>query len=811
MSVSPILQKAREYYHSSRGSSDPALEDSYFLASEHLERHPDNKDALELASMIKIKQKLFNDAIPLLLSLTKTYPDNHEAWENLAFALKKTGQLNKALCAINKCIELIPEDASAQNSLGNILTDMECTNDAINAYEKSIELNKKYFPAYVNLSMLLHSIGEQEKALNYIKIPLQATPNDPEVLNSYAIMMKHMKDYDKAIKTFQTLIDIAPKYADAYNNLGLIYAITEDFHNAEDNFKIAISIEKNAPEYYNNYGTLLYNINKLAEAKPVLEKAIELRPNYPDALGNLGNVHLLKGDLEKAQKFNLKALEIDEHNAHAYYNLGVIERDKKNFSKAAELTEKAIKLIENKKPKANALAPDNFYNSLGIIYTDMGEIEKSINAYKKALTQTKNPEIFSNFLLTLHYNDNISNQDLFEWHRTWAKKFSLGIKTIHPIHGSKQANASNRPIRIGYVSGDFKAHSVSFFCRGLIAKHTRSDFKIYCYSFVRKPDHITQETKNNADVWRNITPLTNDEIAQLIYKDEIDILVDLSGHTADNKLPALAFKPAPIQIEYLGYPNTSGLTTMDYRIVDEYTDPSSDPQADKTASETLWRMPNSFICYQPLEGAVPDVAEAPCIKNGYVTFGSFNNVSKICDSVIATWSEILNKTPNSKLILKAKQTSDLQVKDRLLKGFLANGAKKEQIIFISHAPSLYEHLQLYSKVDVALDTFPYNGTTTTCEAMWMGVPTLCLNGDRHSARVGISIVKNVGIDDIFSSYSKEEFIRKAIELSKNPNVIAETRKNLRPKMAKSHLCDQEKYIKELENAYRMMWAKYTND
>lgn len=807
MSVFPMLQKARDYYNGSKSPDDPDLESAYFLVSEHLEHYPDDIMALDLASIIKLRQKFPNDAITHLKHLNKLCPNNGGYLENLALAYKQTGSLEKAKEAISKSIDLEPNNHTAYNALGNILSDMGKPEKATKAYYKSIELNDDFFPAYSNLSMQLLSLGQNSEALKYIKKAIELNPDSLDVLNSYSIVLKNIGDYNKAIETLNKVIDKYPRYAAAHNNLGLIYATEkEDFIKAEQSFKTAIEIDASVAEYYNNLGSLLYNINRSDEAITILEKALEIRPDYPDALGNLGNAFLLKGELENAEKTNLKTLEMDSKNAYAYYNLGVIERDKKNYSKSAEYTEKAIVLAEEQCTKTPSVAPDIFYNSMGIIYTDMGETDKGITAYKKALTTTNNPEIYSNYLLALHYNDNISNTELFNEHKNWADKFAKAQK----FAVDKIISNENKILKIGYVSGDFKAHSVSFFCRELIKNHNRDKFKVYCYSYVRKPDKITAEIKENADVWHDIATFSNLEIANQIKQDKIDILVDLSGHTADNKLPAFTLKPAPIQVEYLGYPNTSGLSEMDYRIVDDYTDPASDITTNKFVSEKLFRMPNSFICYEPFEGSVPDVVGAPCLSGKGFTFGSFNNISKICDSVIKTWAIILSKLPNSKLILKSKQTSDERIKSRLLKGFTENGAKEEQIIFISHAPTLYQHLEIYSKIDVALDTFPYNGTTTTCEAMWMGVPTLCLDGNRHSGRVGTSIVKNVGIDKDFLTQTIDEYINQAIHLSKNTDIIASLRPNLRDKMAKSPLCDQKKFIIELETAYQTMWQKYIN-
>jgi predicted O-linked N-acetylglucosamine transferase (SPINDLY family) len=309
------------------------------------------------------------------------------------------------------------------------------------------------------------------------------------------------------------------------------------------------------------------------------------------------------------------------------------------------------------------------------------------------------------------------------------------------------------------------------------------------------------------DHWRPIIGLSNRAIADQVRQDGIDILVDLAGHTAENRLPVFAYKPAPVQVTWLGYPGTTGMPVMDFRLTDDIADPPG--EADKYHSETLVRLPQGFLCYGPPEDA-PDVSGLPARQNGHITFGSFNNLPKINPEVIALWSRLLDQVAGSRLLLKSKQFTDEYIRQRFLDLFSACGIAAERLTLLPRVDSTVGHLAIYHQVDIGLDPFPYNGTTITCEALWMGVPVITLRGDRHAGRVGASILTRMGLEDLVSE-SQDQYVETGIKLAKDMNSIENLRTNLRSRMQSSDLCDGRSFARIIEISFQKLWQNCCQD
>ena len=355
---------------------------------------------------------------------------------------------------------------------------------------------------------------------------------------------------------------------------------------------------------------------------------------------------------------------------------------------------------------------------------------------------------------------------------------------------------SNTKIKVGYVSGDFRTHSISHFFKPLLLAHNRDNFTIYCYSNVTRPDDITTYIKANTDYWRNIAGVDDKDAADQVKEDKIDILVDLAGHTANNRLLVFGYKPAPVQVAWLGYPNTTGMTAINYRFTDLIADP---PGADSRYTEKLIRLKNGFLCYSGDESI--EVSSSPCLKNGHITFGSFNNLPKLTSEVISLWSEILRTLPNARLLLKCRQFNNKGVRSRFRKIFKKNRISFKRVQLVPMLPDPKDHLKLYNKVDIALDTFPYNGTTTTCEALWMGVPVVTLRGDRHAGRVGASILTHTGLGNLVAE-DLDQYKNIALHLAgaiQNGYTL-----NSRSFMKASSLCNSALFAKNVETAYIKM-------
>jgi predicted O-linked N-acetylglucosamine transferase (SPINDLY family) len=356
-------------------------------------------------------------------------------------------------------------------------------------------------------------------------------------------------------------------------------------------------------------------------------------------------------------------------------------------------------------------------------------------------------------------------------------------------------------LTIGYVSADFMAHPVAYFMGALLAAHDRRRFRVICYASVRGPDAVTRQVRKVAPEWRDVAHLGDEKLATLIAEDGVDILVDLGGHTASSRLTMFALKPAPVQVSYLGYPNTTGLAAIDYRLTDAWADPPG--LTDRWHTEQLIRLPGGFLSYTP-PANLPDVAPLPAASNGFVTFGSYNNFAKTSQSTIALWTAVLDAVPNSRLLLKASFLDDPGTAAEIIALFAAAGSDPQRITLRGRTRGHLDHIRSYGALDIALDPHPYNGTTTTCEALWMGVPVLTLAGDRHSSRVGTSILTAAGLDD-FIAVSPEDYVARARSLSSDLQGLASLRLRLREQVAASPLADPKRLARAIEAAYLRLW------
>ena len=332
-------------------------------------------------------------------------------------------------------------------------------------------------------------------------------------------------------------------------------------------------------------------------------------------------------------------------------------------------------------------------------------------------------------------------------------------------------------------------------------------FSVFCYSSVASPDHNTRYLMPKIDHYKAVASLSGEQLKEMILADKIDILVDLAGHTSGGNLRVFNMKPAPVQVSYLGYANTSGIKAMDYRITDAWADPPGENE--KLYTEQLVRLPGGFLCYTPPRGT-PDVAAAPAIANGYVTFGSFNHPAKITPAVITAWSEILKQVSDSRLLLKYRSFTDAHTRKLYLDMFEQQGIDPGRIELLGLTQSKEEHLACYHRVDIGLDTFPYNGTTTTCDTLWMGVPVVVLTGKAHAGRVGVSLLKQLSMDSLIAD-SLTDYISIATELANDIDRISALRSEIRSRMQNSTLCNGELHTRELETAYRKMWSNWCSD
>src|SRR5262249_23793600 len=437
----------------------------------------------------------------------------------------------------------------------------------------------------------------------------------------------------------------------------------------------------------------------------------------------------------------------------------------------------------------------------GVLLKESGRLAESLAVHRHTVElDPRLPAGRSNLLYTLNYDETVSRDALYAEHVAW------GNSVRFPIGGSRFANAPDpaRRLRIGYVSGDFRHHSVAFFFAPLLDARGRTAVEVFLYSNDARADRMTAWLRERADHWVPIHHLSDELAAARIREDAIDILVDLSGHTSHNRMMLFARKPAPLAVTWLGYPNTTGLPAIDYRFTDAVADPPG--EADRLHTERLVRLARGFLCYRAPDDA-GSVAPLPALGAGHVTFGSFNNVAKLSPATIALWARLLREVSGSRLLLKASQFKDRGTRERIAAAFAAAGIDRKRVTVLPPQATTAEHLAAYGRVDIALDPLPYNGTATTCEALWMGGPVATLRGERHAARVGASILTARGLEDLIAQ-TPDEYVATAVKLARERDALAMLRAGLRERMRASPLCDGAGFARAIEGAYRAMWRDW---
>ncbi len=758
--------------------------------------HRDMARTHHVLGMSLMKVNKFADAVAAFSEASRLDPAAVDTWINRGVALKETGDLTGAEADYRRALELAPNDPVIHNNLANTLNASGRTQDAIALYRSAVALDPGYVDAKANLGLALRDAGESAAALELFEKAVSEHPANAVLLNAYGNTLRQDGRVDDAIGVLQRAGELAPTYAEAQNNLGLAYAVKNRLELAAEHMKRAVELRPDMAVISNNYGVVLLRLFRFADAAVALANAAIHQANYDEALINLGVAQHMQGNSEEAIKAFSQVLERNPDNGFAHYSLGVAYLEDQRLSEAEVELRQALAL-DPKNPMA--------LNTLGVLLLDQHCVTEARASMREAArANTLSAPIFqSNYAFASLYEPDISNAEILEIHKDFGRKFA----SSEPNSAKPHTNTRDpeRKLKIGYLSPDFRSHSVAFFFEALLEKHDRNRFEITLYSETSRTDVVTDAMRAGADHWVDTGGLTDDVLVKRIAADGIDILINLGGHTSGNRLPVCAMKPAPVQIEYLGYPDTSGVPAMDYRITDDRADPEG--EAEKWNTEKLIRLPDCFHCYRS-GGKPPEPALAPHLTKGYVTFASFNVLPKVTGPAIAVWSTILKAIPTARFYMKCKQLRDPRVQERIRGEFASNGIDPARIEMAAFVPSVREHLARYGQVDLALDTFPYNGTTTTCESIYMGVPVLTIRGVNHRGRVGLSLLTALGLEKEFVADNVDDYIARAIAWGRDPRWLAELRGELRPRLEKSPLRDEVKFTRTLEAAYREAWKTW---
>uniref|UniRef100_A0A0V0IZP6 Probable UDP-N-acetylglucosamine--peptide N-acetylglucosaminyltransferase SPINDLY n=1 Tax=Solanum chacoense TaxID=4108 RepID=A0A0V0IZP6_SOLCH len=758
---------------------------------------------LQMQNMGRLAFESFSEAI-------KVDPQNACALTHCGILYKDEGRLVEAAESYEKALKADPSYKPAAECLAIVLTDIGTslklagnTQEGIQKYYEAIKIDSHYAPAYYNLGVVYSEMMQYDMALNCYEKAALERPMYAEAYCNMGVIFKNRGDLESAIACYERCLAVSPNFEIAKNNMAIALTDLGTKVKLEGDINQGVAYYKKALCYNWHYADAMYNLGvaygemlKFDMAIVFYELAFHFNPHCAEACNNLGVIYKDRDNLDKAVECYQMALSIKPNFSQSLNNLGVVYTVQGKMDAAASMIEKAI--------IANPTYAEA-YNNLGVLYRDAGNISLAIEAYEQCLKiDPDSRNAGQNRLLAMNYINEGTDDKLYEAHRDWGRRFMK----LYPQYTSwDNSKVPERPLVIGYVSPDYFTHSVSYFIEAPLAHHDYTNYKVVVYSSVVKADAKTNRFRDKVmkkgGLWRDIYGIDEKKVSSMIREDKVDIMVELTGHTANNKLGTMACRPAPVQVTWIGYPNTTGLPTIDYRITDAMADP---PNAKQKHVEELVRLPNSFLCYTPSPEAGP-VCPAPALSNGFVTFGSFNNLAKITPKVLQVWARILSAVPHSRLIVKCKPFCCDSVRQRFLSILEQLGLEPQRVDLLPLILLNHDHMQAYSLMDISLDTFPYAGTTTTCESLYMGVPCVTMGGSVHAHNVGVSLLKTVGLENLVAR-NEDEYVESAIQLASDVTSLSNLRMSLRELMSKSPLCDGAKFTRNIESIYRSMWRRY---
>ena len=676
-----------------------------------------------------------------------------------AVQLKQAGQLEAALNYYQMAIKQDPSLPEVWFNLGNLLQRLGQEREAESAYEQAVTLKDDLYQAHLNWGNLLRDRGEVEAAVDHYRRTIAIKPDLSLAYKNLGELLINQKRLQEAAEVFTVWGKLEPDNLGPLNGLGIVYQALGAHDKALQIFEQALEKAPHRFDTLNNLGTLLRFLHRPHEALAYLKEATQVEPTSDLARSNL---------------------------VHTLLNLGQV----------GEALLQTEQLLEKSPLSASG------YLMKGFAHTQLSQTQAALDCFQRCYDLDPGAELaVSNALFTLLYDGERKGQLFVKERQKWVERLPPVPKLYSHWKGDHQ---KHRRLKVGYLSGDLRAHPVAFFLEPILAHHDPKQVEITCYDVAGVEDNITARLQGYAHHWRTAASWSDAALAQKIHEDAIDILIDLCGHTSGNRMGVLRAKPAPIQMLYIGYPGSTGLKTVDYILSDVEVSPAE--YADLYQEQVL-RVEGSFWCFQPHPTA-PEPGPLPALKNGYITFGSFNNSPKLSPATLQLWSQLLLAIPTARLRLKALALGDPQSCEYFREQFAQFGADLDRIEFEGPTFKLENFFESYHQIDIALDPTPYNGGTTTCEALWMGVPVITLRGDRFCSRMSHSFLKQLGLSEL-STATEERYIQAAIELGQDLERLRSLRMELRARMAALPICDGERAAYELEKAFQWAWQQYS--
>lgn len=619
-------------------------------------------------------------------------------------------------------------------------------------------------------------------------------PGDVEAISNLGNAQKAQGQLDDAVGSYQRALEINPNYVVGYYNLGIALKESRRLDEAVVAYRQALTLHPGFAEAHYNLGLALFELGRMQESEASYRAALKLNPQYLEALNNLGVVLSRQRRFDESLVINQQAVRLQPNLAKAHNNQGNVLKELLRFGEAEQSLRRAL-----------ALDPDAAETSLnlGNLLKEVGRLDEALAQYERAVNLDPNDmEVFSNLVLTANYMSGMAGAEVLALSRRYGEAVQHNAR---PYVEWPNIPDVDRPIRVGLMSGDLYQHPVGFFLDSVLPAlkaHAGERIELHAYANQVESDALTQRLQACCAGWRNVMGMSDQALAEQIRADGIDILIDLAGHTARNRLPVFAWKPVPVQASWLGYFATTGVQAIDHLIADPWTLPAN---IEASFTEHIWRLPETRLCFTPPDADV-QVSCLPAAKAGHVTFGCFNNLTKMNDEVVALWAQVLLAVPGSQLLLKAAQLGDGAVRQQVLARFARHGIEASRLLL--EGPSdRASYLAAYHRIDIGLDPFPFTGGTTTVESLWMGVPVLTLAGSSMIARQGVGLLTNAGLPD-WVAVDQADYVAKAVAHSADVPVLTALRAHLRQQVLASPIFDEPRFAVHLDAALRGMWHQW---
>jgi predicted O-linked N-acetylglucosamine transferase (SPINDLY family) len=681
--------------------------------------------------------------------------NNADALQLLGVVLSQTGRAAEGVELLRRAIGFVPNAAGYQSNLGFALVAAGRHAEAIGPFERAVALEPGNAQHHANLGNLLSQLNHLEGAVAEFRRASELQGDSVPIWMALGLSLHRAGKYAEAVGCFRKVIGLKHESPDVYAQMGMSLHMDNERGQAEVALRRSLEMDPNQHVAWYTLGNVLQDTRRLDEAADAYRRALALRPNFAEAMHNLGTT------LREGRK---------------------LEEALAQFRGVAALGFDSFELRSN----------------LGVASKDMGDLDEAMAWFERALELKADPLVESNLIYTMHFHPEATPGSIAAAHARWNERYArqlMPAKVEFPNDRDPE-----RRLRVGYVSPDFRLHPVGIFLGPLLGMHDHTKFEIACYSDVRAEDKFTERFRSYADVWWDTSKLNDEQLAELVRADRVDVLVDLTMHMSGSRMLMFARKPAPVEVTYLAYCSTTGLGAMDYRLSDPYLDPVGIDES--VYSEKTVRLPCTYWCYHAAKDA-PEVSALPAASNGYVTFGCLNNYCKVTRPTFEAWFEILRRVPGSRLLIHVDAGSH---RERARAEASAAGIEPGRVEFQGFAP-YEEYLKIYHRIDVALDPFPYTGGTTSCDALWMGVPIVTLAGKTAVSRGGFSILSNIGMGELVAR-DVEQYVRIAAELAGDLSRLGEIRSTLRERVRGSPVCDVRQFARDVEGAYRDMWRRW---